>query len=68
MPRKPLGTHPRTTVKISLIKQVRAIGGDIAYHVGPMTFSIDGMNVQYTWHRGEVQTYNVVSGGMMAEW
>ena len=59
---------PDNPVKISLIKQVRAIGADIAYHVGPITFSVDGMNVKNTWHRGEKQTYNVVSAGMMAEW
>ena len=37
---------PDNTVKISLIKQVRAFGADIAYHVGPITFSIDGMTLR----------------------
>jgi hypothetical protein len=61
-------SSPQNPVKISVIKEVRGIGGSIAYHVGPVTFSIDGMNIQNTWHRGEVQHANVVSAGMLAEW
>jgi hypothetical protein len=26
------------------------------------------MNLHYTWHRGEVQTANTISAGMLAEW
>jgi hypothetical protein len=61
-------TAPTNPIHISLIKQVRGIGGKLAYHMTPVVFSIDGMNLQYTWHRGEVQTANVVSAGMLAEW
>ena len=52
----------------AVIKEVRGIGGKIAYHVGPVTFSVDGMNIHNTWHRGESQTANVVSGGLIGEW
>jgi hypothetical protein len=64
----PWDADPTNPNKISLIKEVRGIGADIGYHVGPVTFSVDGMNVKNTWHRGETQVYNVVSAGMMAEW
>jgi hypothetical protein len=52
---------------ISVIKEVRGIGGKVAYHMGPVTFSVDGMNVRNKWWRGEQQVANVVSGGMLAE-
>jgi len=54
--------------KISVIKQLRGIGGKLAYHVTPVVFSIDGMNLHHEWHRGETQDVNVVSAGMLAEW
>jgi hypothetical protein len=59
---------PSNPIKVSVIKEVRGIGGKIAYHMTPVVFSIDGMNLQYTWHHGEVQRANVVSAGMLAEW
>ena len=59
---------PNNPIKVSVIKEVRGIGGKIAWHIDPIVFSIDSMNVRYTWHRGEVQTANVVSGGLLAEW
>jgi hypothetical protein len=55
-------------VKISVIKEVRGIGGKIAYYMTPVVFSIDGMNLKHTWHRGETQDANVVSAGVLAEW
>ncbi|HKQ71751.1 MAG TPA: porin [Polyangiaceae bacterium] len=55
-------------VKLSVIKEVRGIGGKIAYHMTPVVFSIDAMNLHYAWHRGETQDANVISGGMLAEW
>ena len=58
---------PNNLIKISVIKDIRAIGGKLAYHVTPIVFSIDGMNLRYTWHRGEVQNANVISAGMLAE-
>jgi hypothetical protein len=58
---------PNNTIKISVIKNIRAIGGKIAYHMSPIVFSIDGMNLHYEWHRGETQYANVVSAGMLAE-
>jgi hypothetical protein len=64
----PWDADPMNPNKISLIKEVRGIGWDLGYHVGPVTFSVDGMNVKNTWHRGETQVYNVISAGMMAEW
>lgn len=60
---------PTNPTKISVIKQVRGIGGKIAYHVAPpVVFSIDGMNVDHTWWRGEKQNVNVISGGLLAKW
>ncbi len=59
---------PNNPLKISVTKQVRGIGGKLAYHMTPVVFSIDGMNLNYTWHRGEEQTANVISAGMVAEW
>ena len=59
---------PSNPIKISVIKEVRGIGGKIAYHMTPVVFSVDGMNLHYEWHRGETQTANVISGGMLAEW
>lgn len=56
---------PNNMRKISVIKQVRGIGGMVAYHLGPITFSVDGMNLKYTWHRGETQKVNVVSVGLL---
>ena len=58
----------RAAPGVMILPLQRAFGWDVAYHVGPITFSVDGMNVKNTWHKGETQTYNVVSGGMMAEW
>lgn len=54
--------------KISVIKQVRGIGAKVAYHLGPLVFSIDGMNVDHTWWRGEKQNVNIISGGLLAKW
>lgn len=59
---------PTNPIFVSVIKQVRGIGGKLAYHMTPVVFSIDGMNLEYKWHRGEVQHANVVSAGMLAEW
>ena len=59
---------PTNPQKVSVIKEVRGIGGKIAYHMTPVVFSIDGMNLHYAWHRGEVQTANTISAGMLAEW
>jgi hypothetical protein len=58
-------TNPR---KVSVIKEVRGISGKLAYHVGTVTFSVDGMNIRNEWHRGEVQVANVVSAGVLGEW
>jgi hypothetical protein len=55
-------------IKISVIKEVRGIGYKLAYHMTPVVFSIDGMELRYTWHHGEEQVAHVVSGGMLAEW
>jgi hypothetical protein len=61
--------YPGNQDKISVIKQVRGIGGKIAYHVAqPVIVSIDGMNLHHTWWRGETQTVNVISGGLVAKW
>lgn len=60
---------PLNPIHISVAKEVRGIGGMVAYHVTPaVTFSVDGMNIRNTWHRGERQVANVISGGMLAEW
>jgi hypothetical protein len=59
---------PDNQQKISVIKSIRSIGGKLAYHMSPIVFSIDGINLHYTWHRGEQQTATVISGGMLAEW
>jgi Gram-negative porin len=59
---------PTNPLKLSVIKEVRGIGWKVAYHMEPVVFSIDGMVLRYTWHRGEVQNANVISGGMLAEW
>jgi hypothetical protein len=60
--------HPDNADKISVIKQVRGIGGKIAYHLKAVVFSIDGMNIYHKWWREETQTANVVSAGMVAKW
>ena len=60
--------NPNETVKISVIDNIRAIGGKLAYHMTPLVFSIDGMNLHYTWHRGEEQTANTISAGMLVEY
>ncbi|MES1206110.1 MAG: hypothetical protein ABUS79_09255, partial [Pseudomonadota bacterium] len=60
--------NPMNPTKISVIKEVRGISGKIAYHLGPVAFSVDGMNIRNTWHRGEVMDANVISAGMLAEW
>jgi hypothetical protein len=59
---------PLNPLKLSVSKEVRGIGGKIAYHLEPVVFSIDGMNLHYSWHRGETQGANVISAGMLAEW
>ena len=59
---------PNNSDKISVIKQVRGIGGKLAYHVKAVVFSIDGMNVYHKWWREETQTANVISAGMVAKW
>jgi hypothetical protein len=59
---------PNNPIKVSVIKEVRGIGGKIAWHMDPVVFSIDGMNLHYTWHRGEEQTANTISAGLLAEW
>jgi len=59
---------PTNPHKISVIKEVRGIGGKVAYHVGPVTFSVDGMNISNKWWRGETQVANVVSAGFLGEW
>lgn len=56
---------PTNARKISVIQEVRGVGGKVAYHVGPLVFSVDGMNLKYTWHRGETQAVNVVSVGLL---
>jgi hypothetical protein len=53
--------------KVSVIKEVRGIGGKVAYHLDPVVFSIDAMILQYTWWRGEVQKADVVSAGVLTE-
>lgn len=51
-----------------VVKEVRGIAGLIAYHVGPVTFSIDGMNIRTEYYRGALLKDNVVSGGVLGEW
>lgn len=61
--------YPGNQDKVSVIKQVRGIGGKIAYYLAPpVVFSIDGLNLNHTWWRGETQTANVVSAGLVAKW
>ncbi|HKY39697.1 MAG TPA: hypothetical protein VJN18_27355 [Polyangiaceae bacterium] len=60
--------HPDNTTKISVIKQVRGIGGKVAYHLKSVVFSIDGLRLDHTWWRGETQAANVVSAGFVAKW
>lgn len=55
-------------LKVSVIKEVRGISGKVAYHMGPVAFSVDGMHLRHEWHRGEVMRATVVSAGMLAEW
>ena len=60
---------PPTTLDLfSVVKEVRGIGGLIAYHFGPVTFSIDGMNIRTSWHKGEVLAANIISAGVLGEW
>ncbi len=59
---------PVNPIKLSVVKEVRGIGYKLAYRMDPVVFSIDGMILRYTWHRGEVQNANTVSAGMLAEW
>lgn len=40
----------------------------LAYHLGPIVVSIDGMNIRNSWARGEVQHANIISGGVLGEW
>jgi hypothetical protein len=61
--------NPAISDKVSVIKQVRGIGGKLAYHIVPaVVFSIDGLNLHHTWWRNETQNANVVSGGLVAKW
>ncbi len=60
--------HPDNPDKISVIKQVRGIGGKLAYHMKNVVFSIDGLRLDHTWWRGETQGTNIVSGGFVAKW
>ena len=60
--------NPANPNPVSVIKEVRGISALLAYHVGPLTFSVDGMNMKNTWARGEVQHATVVSGGVLGEW
>jgi hypothetical protein len=60
--------NPANPNPISLIKEARGISGLLAYHFGPVTFSVDGMNIHNRWHRGEEQVANVVSAGLLGEW
>lgn len=61
--------HPDNPDKVSVIKQVRGIGGKVAYHLHKaVVLSIDGMNVRHEWWKGEKQTANVISGGLVARW
>lgn len=61
--------HPPAVLDLfSVTKEVRGIGGLLAYHYGPLTFSLDGMNVQTRWWKGEVQRTNVASLGVVGEW
>jgi len=53
---------------VSVVKEVRGIAGLIAYHMGPVTFSVDGMNIRTEWQHDYVLTSNVVSGGVLGEW
>ena len=57
---------PNNPIKVSVIKEVRGIGGKIAYHMEPVVLSIDGMALRYTWHHGEVQNATTISGGMLS--
>jgi hypothetical protein len=59
---------PSNPIKVSVVKEVRGVGYKLAYHMDPVVFSVDGMNLSYSWHRGEKQTANTVSAGMLAEW
>jgi hypothetical protein len=59
---------PMTLDLFSVVKEVRGIGGLIAYHFGPVTFSIDGMNIRTTWHKGESLAANIISAGVLGEW
>jgi hypothetical protein len=61
-------TSGATSNPVSVIKEVRGISGLVAYHMGPVTFSVDGMNIRNTWHKGEKQVANVVSAGLLGEW
>ena len=59
---------PDNQDKVSVIKQVSGVGGKLAYHVKAVVFSIDGMHIKHQWWRGEKQTSNVVSAGLVAKW
>ncbi len=60
--------RPAAVDLFSVAKEVRGISGMMAYRYGPLTFSIDGMNIRTSWHKGEQQTTNVVSAGVLGEW
>jgi hypothetical protein len=64
----PWDRDPSNPHKITVIQEVRGIGGLLAYHVGPVTFSVDGMTIRNRWHRGEQQVANVLSAGFTGEW
>ena len=59
---------PTSQDLFSVVTEVRGIAGLIAYHMGPVTFSIDGMNIHTAWSHNEVLVTNVVSGGVLGEW
>ena len=56
---------PLNPLHESVIKHVNGTALNVAYHVGPIVFSVDGMNIHYLWARGETQTANVVSAGLL---
>lgn len=61
--------NPANPDKISLIKEVRGIGGKIAYHLVPaVAISVDGMAINQRWWRGEEISANVISAGVVAKW
>jgi hypothetical protein len=61
--------NPANTDKVSVIKQVSGVGGKVAYHLHKaVVLSLDGMHIRHQWWRGEKQTANVISGGLVGKW